>query len=546
LAAAAALGVALACVSWPLTARAFFAPDDYRYFTLLRDVDAGSTGAWLRACIVENRWDDNWWIDDGAFVRFFRPFVAASLALDRSLWGLDPVAMTATNVVLHWVASLLVFDVLRSVLGSGGWALAGALLFAVQPSRAEHLFFVAGRTDTIAGLLFFACLAVFLRTRQRGGRGAWAVPAAFGLALLGKEHGVLLLPAFALADRWLAPAGAGRRWPVYAACAAVLVAYVALRAAAVGDSGAGPAPYFYLPHHPEFGGHAAILLLQYAAALGAGAQVVPFVASFDRLAAEAGALLWPGAAVMAGLLAFGAASPRGRFLSAYCVATLACMLPLYSTGRYLYLPALGSCGLVALLAARLEGWRRGLGVALAAAAIGWHGWRLAVELQRLPPRPPGLSTVDYTVRLFEGSRLDLQTPRPIYVVDFPMPWDAVQFLGPILATELGPNAPSGRVLCRSPNAAEQGFAAVRRVGPRSIEVSRAAGRLHEPHPRTDFAQREVRVGDVIRERDYEVEVLGVRGPHASRIRVTFDRSLDAVQLARCAWVEGDWRLVPIP
>jgi hypothetical protein len=41
----------------------------------------------MERALVENRWDHLWWIADRDPVRFWRPTVLASFAVDRAIWG---------------------------------------------------------------------------------------------------------------------------------------------------------------------------------------------------------------------------------------------------------------------------------------------------------------------------------------------------------------------------------------------------------------------------------------------------------------------------
>jgi hypothetical protein len=556
-----ALLVAVAFAAAPAVPRAAFVPDDYRYLSLLREIDAGVPGALARSTIVENRWDQDWWIPDGTYVRFFRPLVVASYALDRALCGESARGFVIGNVVLHALVTLLVWGCLRALLGAGAAAWLGALVFAVQSCHAEQLCYVAGRTDTLAALLVFAALFVFLR-----GGGARTVAPIYLLAMLVKEYAVLLPLFFLLADRCFPGRERGQRSRavLYAACAFAALAFLAARHLALGEAGSGgrPFPYFHLPERPGFAAHVAACGLQYAVSLVAGLPCAVFLADvgelranletlFERapglgwLAGSAGAWLAVGAAGTVALLAFGLRERRGRFFVAWFVVLLVPMLPLYSTGRYLYLPGFGWCGLLALAGAALARRALPLAVVFWVLALLPQAAQCRMILGFAPLRPPAVTLAETIAQRLRDSGLDLASGAPIWVVDLPVTWIEIQFLAPILNVELA-GAPPVRLLCKGPIEPGSGLAEVTRVDPHTVELGRAPAALHQTTA-VDFDQRPVREGECIRASDCEVTVLAADAQQrAQRVRVRFARPLAELQLARCVPADGgDWRIVPI-
>lgn len=545
--------VVLLAVAWPALSRAAFVPDDCRLLLQARAVSSGDLGTLATALTVENRWDGDWWIPDGTVVRFFRPLVVLSLALDRAIWGESPLGFVLGNLVLHFIASVLAFCCLRR-LTLGQWpALVAALLFTTLACHAEQIFFAAGRTDTIPVIAMLWGLFVFLgqgeTTRVRGALGLAAI---YFVALVAKESTFWLPVAFVCIDRWRASPGANgvaalwrRRRPLYIACAGALVGYVLLRTWVLGDAGALPAPYVFTPSEPGFVGHVGLAAAHYAASLVAGLPVRPFLESADALGTQASASLWGGAAFVLGLLWWGWRTPLGRLCVVLFLLALLPQLPLYTSGRYLYPASLPWAALVGLLAARLARRRLGFGVLFAVAVIGVQGFGLRRELGQQPLYFDGVSMCEWTTRLFRTAPLARGPARPVYVIDLPLSWLDTQFLQQTLAVNWPEGDVTVRVLCRGPQRASQALAEVRKLDARSIELVRPKGRLQEPRASAEFPQRRVVVGERIRERDYEVEVLEVVGEHASKVRVHFDRDLDQLQLMRCHPVRGGWTLLPV-
>ncbi|MEX1024436.1 MAG: hypothetical protein WD226_05100 [Planctomycetota bacterium] len=512
----AALALGIVAAAWPLAAaRAHFVPDDDRYLNAIRVAEAGDATALIEATVVENRWDQHWWIPDGTYIRFFRPFVIASYVVDEAVWGMNAAGFTLTNVALHLACTWLVYVVMLSLLER--WrgpqplaALAGALLFAVQAAHAEQLWYIAGRTDTLAALAFLGGLVAWTRRR-----GPLVLGALFFVMLLAKEYTVLFVPVVVLLERWL-PAGAWRGWralfverrATWAALGVALVVFLALRAIALGEAGAGvkPYPYFFLPEREHFVARTGAIALEYATSLVLGRPIATFIAGLDEVVARHG--WWRLAGSGAALLAFAAyavRTPPGRFGLASFALLLVPLLPLYSTGRYLYLPTIG---LVLAFAAVLVQLRsRRVAVALAVLAIGSQAWWSQDALQTLPKRPGTPTSGEQVLALFESAPFDLAPGAPpIFVAEFPMPWLAQQFVRDSLELRLGHAVPPIQLLSTAPRGPGPGLLDIERRGT-GFAFARPNGPLYLADPRSDFEQRRVTEGEVIYERGYEFEVL---------------------------------------
>ena len=180
---------------------------------------------------------------------FYRPVTMLSLALDRAVGGGAAWPFHLTNVLLHALASALLFRLLRR-LGVEAWlALAGAALFAVHPVHVESVAFVSGRTDLLAANFVFGAALLWLRDRGEGGRTGLGLVAAgsalFALGSLSKEV-ALVLPAVLVAWDALLPAAApawrarGRvAWLVGLVAALALVLWLRGAVAGVPLLGAG-------------------------------------------------------------------------------------------------------------------------------------------------------------------------------------------------------------------------------------------------------------------------------------------------------------------
>lgn len=189
------------------------------------------------------RWQGMWeaftqhfWMTDALYVPevtlvYYRPLVTASFTLDWMLFGGAAWGFHLVNVLLHAAAAYLAARIALRWLERPGLALLVALLFAVHPSRAESVIWIAGRTDVLMTLLCLLSLeaAHVARSAQRPALELGAV-AAFAGALLCKEGAAvfpLLLFADMLRDEPTKRSAASKR--MLGACLALALAYVLVR-----------------------------------------------------------------------------------------------------------------------------------------------------------------------------------------------------------------------------------------------------------------------------------------------------------------------------
>jgi len=149
--------------------------------------------------------------------RYYRPTLAASLALDATLWGLQPSGFHLTNILLHAAVTMLVMVLVRSLSCSGGVAVVAGILFALHPVHIEAVAWVSGRQELLLALFVLGSMLAYRRWIPRGGCNAWglAALALYGLALLSKEPAIvlpLLLLASDLFGSWPGVSHARAEW----------------------------------------------------------------------------------------------------------------------------------------------------------------------------------------------------------------------------------------------------------------------------------------------------------------------------------------------
>jgi protein O-mannosyl-transferase len=154
---------------------------------------------------------------------YYRPLYWVSLALDRKLWGLHPFGFHLTNLLLHWVNSVLLFYALKRLRIPWQVATATPLLWLALPINSEVVAWIASRAYCLAAfflLISVLCAQQFLEKRQTRFVAFYSL-AAF-CALLSHEGGILVLPLTILAASKVTEAF--RRIPVLLDLAGVAVA----------------------------------------------------------------------------------------------------------------------------------------------------------------------------------------------------------------------------------------------------------------------------------------------------------------------------------
>ncbi len=139
----------------------------------------------------------------------FRPLTWLSYALDHAIWGLDPLGYHLTSLLLHVANSLLVFVLLRSLLGRNEELLAAAcaLLFSIHPLRVEAVAWVAARKDLLCAFFLLLSLLCYLKRHgSQSHRILWLVGslACYALSLAAKATGITFPALLLLLDLgWL-------------------------------------------------------------------------------------------------------------------------------------------------------------------------------------------------------------------------------------------------------------------------------------------------------------------------------------------------------
>ena len=157
-----------------------------------------------------------------SWARGVRPLLMMSCWLNYQISN-ETFSFHIVNVLLHAINSLLVFFIVRKLVGKATLAAAFAsAIFLLHPIQTESVAYIAGRSESLSVMFFFAAFTVFLYRRQE--TVSWQVAVTifflFGLALATKEHTLVLPGLLLLTDYYWNPgfalSGIRRNWRIYA------------------------------------------------------------------------------------------------------------------------------------------------------------------------------------------------------------------------------------------------------------------------------------------------------------------------------------------
>ena len=124
----------------------------------------------------------------------YRPVTVIAFALQRAAGQGDPLPFHITNIALYLASALAALALAREFMRDGA-ALFAALVFAAHPVHVEAVANVVGQSEMLAGIPMLIALTLYVRDRRIGelrARTVAAIAVLFGIALLAKEHGILL------------------------------------------------------------------------------------------------------------------------------------------------------------------------------------------------------------------------------------------------------------------------------------------------------------------------------------------------------------------
>lgn len=129
---------------------------------------------------IRGLWPPDWLHPPGARGETVggRPVLNLSLALNHALGGTDVRGYRLANVLIHALAALTLFGLVRrtmmlgkphsAIIPAGGFALAVALLWFLHPLQTAAVTYVIQRAESLCGIFYLLTLYAFVRGADRG------------------------------------------------------------------------------------------------------------------------------------------------------------------------------------------------------------------------------------------------------------------------------------------------------------------------------------------------------------------------------------------
>jgi tetratricopeptide (TPR) repeat protein len=139
----------------------------------------------------------------GRHARNWHPLTTLSHMLDCQLWGVRAGGHHLTNVVLHTIAVVLLFLILKQMTGAIWQSAFVAALFAIHPLHVESVAWISERKDVLSAVFFMLTLGAYVRyVRSRSIGRYLTMSILFALGLMSKPMLVTLPFILLLLDYW--------------------------------------------------------------------------------------------------------------------------------------------------------------------------------------------------------------------------------------------------------------------------------------------------------------------------------------------------------
>lgn len=196
------LAVVILAVYWPVHTHPFMPADDNFYV-----VDNPHTHEGLQ-------WSTVVWAFTAMDMVNWIPLTWLAHAADYQMFGLDPAGHHLVNVVLHALAAVLLFWILKRATGFLGRSFMVAGLFALHPINVEPVAWVAELKTMLSMIFLLLALDAYRKYAAKPGIGRYCLVALlYALGLMAKSQIIMLPFLLLLWDYWplqrMFPAGSG-------------------------------------------------------------------------------------------------------------------------------------------------------------------------------------------------------------------------------------------------------------------------------------------------------------------------------------------------
>ena len=141
----------------------------------------------------------------GSHTGYYRPIINLFYTLDYKIWGMVPSGFRTTNLILHLLTCIVLYQFLSTLLGGYLIPFAATLLFGLHPVNTESVAWISSRNNILVTLFSLISFYYYIKNKNEG--KLWAgffSYLSFLAALFCKEFAIMLLPIFFLYNRIIA------------------------------------------------------------------------------------------------------------------------------------------------------------------------------------------------------------------------------------------------------------------------------------------------------------------------------------------------------
>jgi hypothetical protein len=169
---------------------------------------------------------------------YYRPLISLFYAIDYGIWGMKPLGFRVTNLVLHLLTCVILYQCIVTLEGGRFSALVVALLFGLHPVNTESVAWISSRNNILVTLFSLISSVTYVWNRRE--ERVWARLVSyisFMAALLCKEFAIMLLPILFLYNRLVVRDRRAMREEIlsYVPYLAMLLFYFVLRTKTIGS-----------------------------------------------------------------------------------------------------------------------------------------------------------------------------------------------------------------------------------------------------------------------------------------------------------------------
>ena len=189
-----------------------------KHFTLISIILIIILGAAVYANSLSGKfvWDDHLLIGDNVYIEswanlpkiftsgitagarviensFYRPLQIVTYLINYSLWGLNPGGYHLTNIILHIIVAICIYQFVNLLFSDSALALLTGIFFVVHPVHTEAVTYISGRADSLSAIFLLFCLIYYIRTVHiESPKAYFFISLSYTAALLSKENSLIL------------------------------------------------------------------------------------------------------------------------------------------------------------------------------------------------------------------------------------------------------------------------------------------------------------------------------------------------------------------